>query len=63
MIERKTRGADKKKRKSREYEETVRMQLKLKPYLSHWVHTKSGGRPSKFVSFLISQAMNEEILF
>ncbi len=59
-VKRKGRGADKKKRKPRVYEETVRMQLKLKPVLANWVWTKSEDRPSKFISGLISDAMSAE---
>jgi len=59
-VKRRGRGADKKKRKPRIYEQTVRMQLKLKPVLAEWVWTKSDDRPSKFISGLISDAMSVE---
>ncbi len=60
VVKRKGRGADKKKRKTRVYEQTVRMQLKLKPVLAEWVWERSGKHPSRFVSALISQAMCED---
>lgn len=57
------RGPDKKKRKSRIYEPTVRMQLKLKPYLADWVWGQSNKRPSQVISHLISEAMIVEQMF
>lgn len=59
-MKRKTRGPDKKKRRLREYGETVRMQIQLSPHLANWVWTKSGDRPSKLISTLILQAMCAE---
>lgn len=57
-MKRRGRGADKQKRKTRVYEHTVRMQLKLKPVLADWVWEKSDKHPSKFISVLISDAMS-----
>ncbi len=57
------RGPDKKQRKVRTYEPTVRMQLKLKPVLADWVSAQSDKRPSRLISSLISQAMMVEQIY
>lgn len=57
----KRRGPDKKKRRVRNYETTLVMQLKLKPVLANWVRKTSNNRPSKLVSRLVIEAMKADL--